>query len=50
MVTSIVIDDALHDPEGVREDALAHQFKQETGPDGAVYQHISLGSQPIEMC
>lgn len=46
-MTTLVIDNALTDPAGTRERALAHLFKEEMGPDGATYKHISLKDQPV---
>lgn len=41
-VRLLVKDNFLPDPERVRQEVLARDFKDEIGPDGGVYKHIQL--------
>ena len=45
-MTTLVIDNVLKDFNAAREAVLAHQFKEETGPDGHQYLHITQEAQP----
>jgi hypothetical protein len=46
-MTTLVIDNALENPEQVRNAVLEYDFSEQTGPDGAQYKHICLQAQPI---